>query len=178
MYYDFEEEFRKPEPDIDEEIKKLKEREALVEHEFKNSEKTAEDFKKYQYSLLAIAENKNHLLEKKLVKYEIERSDLKSSVNYFYEFCRYSGAERFFLCLLCGFATTIFLPAPDIITFVFQLIGSFILAFLVMLTNVLFPKEKGKYWIGDFYADHPHIYAIIVFIIIATTITIVKFLKQ
>lgn len=179
MCYDIEEDFRQPETNIDEEIKRLEEREEIIKQEYLNSSKTKEDYEKYNYKLLAIADNKNRLLQKKLVKYEIENINLKSDVDYFRGFCRYSGAEKLFLYLICGFATTFFLSAPDdILDFVFQIIGSFGVAFAVAFTNLLFPKEKGKYCIGNFYAEHPHLYAIIAFIIIAAIITVVKFLKQ
>lgn len=178
MYYDIEEEARHREPDIDEELQKLEDCKALATQIYESSEKTKEDYEKYNYKLLAIADNKNRLLQKKLVKYEIENINLKSDVDYFRGFCRYSGAERLLLWLLCGFSTTLFFSAPnDIFDFIFQLLGSFIIAFPVALTNVLFPKHKGRYNIGDFYENHPFFYAIICFIIIAAIITVVKILK-
>ena len=178
MYYDIEEETREPEPDIDEQLKELQKRKALAEREFRSSEQTDTDRKKLDYILLAVAEHENKLLEKKIIKKDIEISQLSNEIFNYIEYCRYSGAERLLLWLLCGFSTTLFFSAPnDIFDFIFQLLGSFIIAFPVALTNVLFPKHKGRYNIGDFYENHPFFYAIICFIIIAAIITVVKILK-
>ena len=108
---------------------------------------------------------------------EIFSIKLKSLENDFINYCRYSGAERFFLCLLCGFSTTVFLPSSDFLTFLFQIIGSFVFALLVMLTHFLFPKEKARFWLGSFYENHPYIYAIICFIFFAAIITIYRYVK-
>ena len=158
MYYDIEEEARRQEPDIDEELQKLEDCKALATQIYESSEKTKEDYEKYNYKLLAIAENKNRLLRKKLVKYEIENINLKSDVDYFRGFCRYSGAEKLFLYLLCGLASPVlFLPA--------------------VLSSLLFPKENGRYHLGPFYENHPHIYAIICFLLVAGIVAAIKFIK-
>ena len=154
MYNDFEEDyelFDYPEDDSEDDS------EYLSEHQ------------KFILRRLHMDKEKKKLLVKNLELEELEK--------HFVEYCRFSGAERFFLYLLCGFATTIFLPAPDILTFVLQIIFSFIFAFLVMLSNIFFPKRKGEHFIGDFYEQHPYLYAIIIFIITAAIITVAKFLK-
>lgn len=172
MYYDIEEEARHREPDIDEELQKLEDCKALATQIYESSEKTKEDYEKYNYKLLAIAENKNRLLEKKILKKEIETGEFRTSYFELLEKSRFLLAEKLFLCLLCGFSTTIFLPVPDILTFVFQVAGSFLIALFAAILTLLFPKRKN--FIGSFYDKHPFICAIIYFIILAAIITIIK----
>lgn len=178
MYYDIEEEFREPEPDIEEELNKLKDRLFAAHEEYNSSGKTKEDYEKLQYKLLAIAESKNHLLETKVLKKEVEIARLRSDLSFYQEYNRYSSAERLFLCLLCGFAPTFLIPAPDsFFDFIFQIVGAFLFSLLIMLTNILFPKENGRYHLGSFYAEHPNLYSLAVFLIIASAITLYRVFK-
>lgn len=172
MYYDIEEEARRQEPDIDEELQKLEDCKALATQIYESSEKTKEDYEKYNYKLLAIAENKNRLLERKLSKKEVETAEIKTAYFELLEKSRFMLAERLFLCLLCGFATTVFLPAPNFTSFIFQIIGSFLIALFAALSASLLSKRKNL--LGSFYDNHPFICAIIYFLILSIIITVIK----
>lgn len=175
MYYDIEEEFQKPEPDIDEQLKNLRNRKALAEKEFRSSGQTDEDRRRFDYVSLAIAEQKCELLEKKLMKKDLEISELSREVSNFKEYCRFSASERLFLWLLCGFVAVLCLsPLVNVSDFLLRLFVSPIIAFFAALTNVLFPKYDGRYNVCRFYEDHPYFYAIICFIIVAALISLLS----
>ncbi len=167
------------EPDIDEQIKELENRRILAEKEYESSEKTEADRKKLDYICLAVAENKNRLLEKKLIKAEVETSEYRSAYYDLLESTRFKSAERLFLFLLCGYATTIFLPVPEsLIVFVGHIVASVFFAFVAaLICTMLFPKERSRFWLPG-YEKHPHLYSVLFFIIAAGIITIIKIIKQ
>lgn len=177
MYYDIEEEARQQEPDIDEELQRLEDCKALATQIYESSGKTTEDYEKYNYKLLAIAENKNRLLEKKILKKEIETCEFRTSYFELLEKSRFMLAEKLFLCLLCGFATTVFRSAPSsFYDAIIPIAGSFsFFLFPLLATSVLFPKEQNMFWFPG-YKDHPFLCSVIMFIVIAAAITIIKIL--
>lgn len=167
------------EPDIDEQLKELCDRKILAEREYESSEKTEADKKKLDYILLAVAENKNHLLEKKLAKAEVETSEYRSAYYELLEKSRFKSAERLFLCLLCGFAATIFLPVPEsLVAFIGHIVASVFFAFVAaLICTMLFPKERSHFWLPG-YENHPHLCSVLFFIIVSGIITIIKIIKQ
>lgn len=103
MYYDPEEDFRQPEPDIDEELKRLKSQKYIAEKEYKQSEKAPADQIKYYYSLLAIEERKSELLDKKYWKEKVYSADLSSKFEKLKEKYQHENNSSLYLYLLSGF---------------------------------------------------------------------------
>ena len=175
MYYNLEDDFQIQKQDIDKELSLLEERKISVEAEYESSSKTKEDYEKYNYKLLAIAENKNKLLETKLLKETVATSKYRADYFDLLERTRFMLAEKLFLCLLCGFATTVFYPAPDsIMDFIMLLAvtgGS--LFFILLLCTFLFPKKQTHFWF-PMYKEHPFISAVILFVIVAAVISVIK----
>ena len=103
MYYDIEDDFREPEPDIDEQLKELKGRKAMVEKEFSLSEKSDGDKIKYYYSLLAIEERKSKLLDKKYWKEKVNSANISSDLESLRKQSVYDFSKMLFYFLLSGF---------------------------------------------------------------------------
>lgn len=103
MYYDPEEDFRQPEPDIDEELKRLKNQKYIAEKEYKQSEKAPADQIKYYHSLLAIEERKSELLDKKYWKEYTRSADFSSQLEESKEKHQHEANSSLYLYLVCGF---------------------------------------------------------------------------
>lgn len=168
MYYDIEEETRFQEPDIDEELKKLRERKYLVEKEYNSSEKSSEDKIKYYYSLLAIEENKNKLLDKKYWKEYSRSASLSADVENLRESSVYDFSKLLFYYLLSGFLISCakYGVPSDLWGIIFSVVFSPFFGLYTIFPLILLSKGGGSF------GKSPRIFAVIFFIIYVIIILI------
>ena len=168
MYYDIEEETRQAEPSIDEQIKELQKRKVLAKREYEASEKTKEDYDKLNYILLAVAERKNALLEKKYWNEYSRSSSLSADIEHLRKNSSYDFSRMVYCCFLLGF---LFACAKDGVPSDFiGILSAIVLSpfFSLFLIIPMVLLSEG----GGIIGRHPKISALVLYVITAITIII------
>ncbi|MBR3953668.1 MAG: hypothetical protein IKJ82_08725 [Oscillospiraceae bacterium] len=168
MYYDIEDDFREPEPDIDEQLKELKGRKAMVEKEFSLSEKSDGDKIKYYYSLLAIEERKSKLLDKKYWKEKVNSANISSDLESLRKQSVYDFSKMLFYFLLSGFlliCSKYGVPS-DIIGSLSSIVFAPVFALFTVIPLIFISSR------GGIIGRYPKISALILFILFAIVVLI------
>ena len=168
MYYDPEEDFRQPEPDIDEELKRLKNHKYIAEKEYKQSEKAPADQIKYYHSLLAIEERKSELLDKKYWKEYSRSASLSADVEHLRKNSVYDFSKLIYCFFLLGFLLACAkggIPS-DFIGILYSIILSPIYGLYLFIPMILISD------MGGIIGRHPRISALVLYVITSIIIII------